>query len=286
MTQPQSVIDSHIHIWDPTVLSYPWLDSEPDLRRPFLPADLRRGGGAGGWVMVQAEAQGHEPGHDLAELDWITSVAASEPALRGMIVRAPVEIGRAVWDLLERVEAHPLAVGVRRLIQDEPVGFAQSPSFIDGVRAVGEFGLPFDVCVRAAERGDVAPLVDACPDVSFVLDHLGKPDIAGGEWGPWREQVIDLARRPNVVCKLSGSTSEAGPGWRDDTVRPYLEQALESFGADRCMFGSDWPVASLTTAYPRWLDLVSEVVAGCSDAEIDDVFAGTAQRIYALTKGT
>ena len=88
MTQPQSVIDSHIHIWEPTVLSYPWLDSEPDLRRPFLPADLRRGGGAGEWVMVQAEGQGHEPGHDLAELDWIASLAASEPALRGMIVRA------------------------------------------------------------------------------------------------------------------------------------------------------------------------------------------------------
>jgi L-fuconolactonase len=284
MHDPGRVIDAHIHLWDPTALAYPWLDSEPDLRRPFLPADLQGSGGAGDWVMVQAEAR-HEPGADLAELEWVAGLAASEPSLRGMVVWAPVEIGRAVSDLLEQIAANPLAVGIRRLIQDQPAGFAQRPSFVAGVRAVGEIGLPFDICVRAAERGDVAALVDACPDVSFVLDHLGKPDIAGGEWQPWREQVVELARRPNVVCKLSGLTSEAGPAWRADDVRPYLELALEAFGASRCMFGSDWPVATLTTPYTRWRDLVFAVVAGCSDAEIDDVFAGTAQRVYALSEG-
>lgn len=288
MSQPPRIVDAHIHLWDPTALPYPWLDSDTGLRRPFLPVDLHRSGGASEWVIVQAEARHDDDagGADLAELEWIAGLAASDQAVRGMVVRAPVEVGRPVADLLEKVAAFPLTVGVRRLIQDEPVGFAQSPSFIDGVRAVGEFGLPFDVCVRAAERGDVAPLVDACPDVSFVLDHLGKPDIAGGEWDPWREQLVELARRPNVVCKLSGSTSEAGPRWREDTVRPYLEQALELFGAHRCMFGSDWPVATPTTTYSRWLDLVTVVLADCSDAEIDDVFAGTAQRVYALTKGT
>jgi L-fuconolactonase len=286
ITASRRVIDAHIHLWDPTVLQYPWLDSDPDLRRPFLPVDLHRSGGAGGWVMVQAEA-GHDPGrHDLAELEWIAGLAASDPSVRGMVVRAPLELGRAASDQLDRAAANPLTVGIRRLIQDEPAGFARHPSFIDGVRAVGEVGLPFDVCVRAAERGEIAPLVDACPDVSFVLDHLGKPDIAGGEWEPWREQVAELARRPNVVCKLSGLTTEAGAGWHEDAVRPYLEHALESFGAMRCMFGSDWPVATLTTAYARWFDLVNEVVAGCSEPEIDAIFAGTAERVYALTKGS
>ncbi len=160
--------------------------------------------------------------------------------------------------LLEQVAAYPLTVGIRRLIQDEPVGFARQPSFIDGVRAVGEVGLPFDICVRAAERGDVAPLVDACPDVSFVLDHLGKPDIAGGEWEPWRDQLVELARRPNVVCKLSGSTSEAGPGWQRGCGPAVSRACAGIVRANRCMFGSDWPVATLTTAYPRWLDLVTD----------------------------
>ena len=280
MTKPARIIDAHIHVWDPTVLFYPWLDADVDLRRPFLPTDLHRSNGAGEWVMVQAEAR-----HDqsLAELEWIAGLAASEPALRGMVVRAPVELGRAVSDQLEQIAANRLTVGVRRLIQDEPAGLAQGGSFIDGVRTVGEFGFPFDICVRAAEREDVAPLVDACPDVTFVLDHVGKPAIARSEWEPWRQQLADLARRPNVVCKLSGLTTEAGPGWHEGSVRPYLEHALESFGPQRCMFGSDWPVATLTTGYERWLDLVTDLVAGGSDSDVEAVFAETAERVYRIS---
>ncbi|HEY5050906.1 MAG TPA: amidohydrolase family protein [Acidothermaceae bacterium] len=274
---PARVIDSHIHLWDPAVLRYPWLESVEGLARPFLPADLHRSGGPPEWIMVQADAQ-----DELAELDWIASLASSEPALVGMVVRAPVEIGRGVLDLVSRLAVTPPTVGIRRLIQDEGAGFSLTASFIDGVRAVGEVGLPFDICVRAAERADVVQLVDACPDVSFVLDHLGKPGVADGEWEPWRTQLAELAQRPNLTCKLSGSTTEAGPRWREDSVRPYLTHALESFGPQRCMFGSDWPVATVTTDYQRWFDLVSDVVSGCSQAEIDAVFAGTAAQVYAV----
>jgi L-fuconolactonase len=274
---PARVIDSHIHLWDPTVLRYPWLESVEELSRPFLPADLHASGGPAQWVMVQAAA------HDgAAELEWIASLASSEPALVGMVVHAPVENGLAVRDLLERLAATPLTVGIRRLIQDEGAGFSLTAGFLDGVRAVGEVGLPFDICVRAFERADVAPLVDACPDVSFVLDHLGKPAIADGEWEAWRSQLVELAQRPNLTCKLSGSTTEAGRGWREDDVRPYLLHALEVFGPQRCMFGSDWPVATVTTDYQRWFDLVTDAVSGCSQSEIDAVFAGTAAHVYGL----
>ena len=115
-----------------------------------------------------------------------------------------------------------------------------------------------------------------------MLDHLGKPAIADGEWEPWRSQLTSLAGRPNVVCKLSGSTTEAGREWHEPAVRPYLLHALETFGPERCMFGSDWPVASLTTEYQRWFDLVSDAVNGCTQAEIDAVFAGTAAQVYGL----
>lgn len=279
---PERVIDSHVHLWDPTLLRYPWLESVEELARPFLPVDLHRSGGPPEWVMVQAGAQ---PDDELAELEWIASLASSDPSLVGMVVHAPVEVGRAVRDLVERLAAVPLAVGIRRLIQDEGAGFALTPRFIDGVRVVGELGLPFDICVRALERADVAPLVDACPGVSFVLDHLGKPAIADGEWEPWRGQLAELVRRPNVVCKLSGSTTEAGHDWHESAVRPYLLHALETFGPKRCMFGSDWPVASVTTDYQRWFDLVSDVVSGCSGSEVDAVFAGTAARFYGLPAG-
>jgi L-fuconolactonase len=280
MTSPGRVIDAHVHLWDPDHLRYPWLDTDAAMRRPFLPADLRIAGGALECIVVQAEADVADP---LAEVIWIGDLARSEPALLGTVVRAPVEIGRGVAAILEQMAALPNTVGVRRLIQDEPLGFSRTPAFIDGVRAVGEFRLPFELCVRAPERADLAFLIDACPDVSFVLDHLGKPDIGRAEWEPWRHQLSELARRPNVTCKLSGSTSEAGLGWQAAQVRPYLEHALESFGASRCMFGSDWPVSSTTTSYRRWFDLVDEVVGSCSRHEVDDVFAGTAHRIYALS---
>jgi L-fuconolactonase len=280
---PARVIDSHIHLWDPTVLRYPWLDSAEELARPFLPVDLHRSGGPPEWVMVQADAHGDDA---LAEVEWIASLASSEPALVGMVVHAPVETGFAVRDLVERLAAMPVTVGIRRLIQDAGAGFSLTPDFIDGVRSVGEVGLPFDICVRAAERADVAPLVDACPDVSFVLDHLGKPAIADGEWEPWRTQLAELAQRPNLTCKLSGSTTEAGRDWRETAVRPYLLHALEAFGPQRCMFGSDWPVASVTTEYRRWFDLVSDAVSGCSPSEIDAVFAGTAAQVYRLPAGS
>lgn len=276
---PARVIDSHIHLWDPTALRYPWLEPEEELRRSFLPADLHAGGGPSEWVMVEAGAQ---PDDELAELRWIASLASSEPALVGMVVHAPVEIGRRVRDVVERLAATPMTVGIRRLIQDEGAGFASTPQFVEGVRVVGEVGLPFDICVRAAERADVAPLVDACPDVSFVLDHLGKPAIADGEWEPWRSQLAELAQRPNLTCKLSGSTTEAGREWRESVVRPYLMHALETFGPERCMFGSDWPVASVTTHYQRWFDLVCDAVSGCTQLEVDAVFAGTAARVYGL----
>jgi L-fuconolactonase len=149
------------------------------------------------------------------------------------------------------------------------------------VRVVGEFNLPFDLCVRAPQRADLTFLIDACPEVTFVLDHLGKPDIGLAEWEPWRSQLSELARRPNLICKLSGSTSEAGRGWQAVKIRPYLEHALESFGPSRCMFGSDWPVSSTTTSYQRWFELVEQVVTDCAPDQINDVFAGTAVRIYA-----
>lgn len=281
-TEAQHVVDAHVHLWDPRVLRYPWLDAVPAIQRQFLPEQLRLDGTCREWVVVQAETH---PDDAMAEARWIDTLAASETAIRGMVARAPVELGRAVRPTVERLRESPLTAGVRRVIQDHGPGFATAKAFVEGVRIVGEFGLPFDICVRPKEREDVALLVDSCPDVTFVLDHLGKPDVAGGEWEPWCAQISALAERPNIVCKLSGLTSEAGAGWREADVIPYLRHALESFGAQRCMFGSDWPVATITTEYARWMDVVTEAVNGSPQSDVDAVFGGTARRVYARHDG-
>lgn len=224
------------------------------------------------------------PEENVADLEWVSNLAASEPALSAELASVLAEIGRALSDQLERILTNPLAIGVRRLVQ--PVGRARDAGFIDGGHAVGEFGRPFDICARAAESQDVAPLVDACPDVGFVLHHRGSAETARGEGDQCREQLADLARRPNVACRLSASTTEACPCWHEDAARPDREHAVGAFGPMRCMFGGDWPVAGLTPGDTRWLAPVADALVGRSGAELEPGFAGTAERGCAPSTGS
>ena len=147
--------------------------------------------------------------------------------------------------------------GVRQLIQDEPEGFAVQPEFVDAVRLAGQIGLVVDLCVRNQQIAEVTQLVERCPEVTFVLDHLGKPDIASGEWTGWSTTSRVMSHAHNVRCKLSGLTTEADEGTRGtDNFRRYLRTGIDAFGPDRCMFGSDWPNASLQISYPGWVALV------------------------------
>jgi len=276
----ERVIDSHIHFWDPGRLHYAWLDGTPELRRPFRPGDVDTGGYAiDGFISVQADCRAEE---SLAEVDWVAQLAAEEPALRAVVAHVAVERGVRSGEAVAAMAARPEVVGVRRLLQDEPPGFAVAAGFVAGVRLVGEHDLVFDLCVRHHQLAEVAGLVDRCPEVRFVLDHVGKPAIAAGRWASWRRELADLAQRPNVSCKLSGLTTEAG-GDGAGRIVPYLQHALDVFGPHRCMYGSDWPVATLTTSYARWLELVLAAIDDLPETERRRVLHGTAATVYGLT---
>jgi L-fuconolactonase len=147
-----------------------------------------------------------------------------------------------------------------------------------------EWELTFDICVTHAQLPAVNQLVQSCPRTMFVLDHLGKPPVASGRLDPWRENLARVAGHENVSCKLSGLTTEAAPGWRPADVRPYIEHALEVFGAHRCMIGSDWPVATLRTSYERWFDVVLEVIAELPEDDQAAVLGGAARSTYGLVE--
>jgi L-fuconolactonase len=150
-----------------------------------------------------------------------------------------------------------------------------------GIAQLASHNLPFDACVRQHQLPELAELVDRCPQVTFVLDHLGKPAIHRGRQESWFDDLLALARRPNIVAKLSGLTTEADrEHWRPPDIAPYLSHAIDAFGPDRCMFGSDWPVATLSTTYERWLDLVLDATADLTDAQRAAILAGTAGRVY------
>jgi L-fuconolactonase len=266
-------------------LTYEWLDGP--LLRSFGPDELDAALAEApdadyGFVFVQAECA---PEQSLAEVDWVASLAGRVP-LRGIVARAPLEDLIATDALLAELSVRPLVVGVRRLLQSEPDGFSAAPRFRAAARAVAAAGLSFDACVRWTQLPDVVELADAVPDLTIVLDHLGKPEVGSPEAAdpadgtPWAESLRDLALRPNVVCKLSGLPAESSGEWTDAQLRPFLDMALDAFGPDRLLFGSDWPVSG---PYDRWAETVTTWLEDrVGEHHQRAVLAGNAERVYRL----
>jgi L-fuconolactonase len=275
------LVDAHLHLWDPGRFRYPWLADLPSLDRAFEPAELDTGGHRlTGAVFVEAGRAAAQAGD---EIRWIGQIAAGWPVLRGAVAHADLERGEEVAADLRRLAAVPLVRGVRRNLQDEPPGFATGAGHVAGVRALAGYGFSADLCVRHSQLSEVTALVARVPQVIFVLDHVGKPPVRSGAARQWREDLRRLAGHPNVVCKLSGLTTEADPArWRPGDVLPYLRHALAEFGPDRCLFGGDWPVATLATTYGRWVDVVLDALAGYRPAHREQVLTGNATRIYRL----
>jgi L-fuconolactonase len=153
---------------------------------------------------------------------------------------------------------------------------------VEAVQLSGQLGLAVDLCVRSHQIAEVTRLAELCPEATFVLDHLGKPDIAAGQWTDWLHDIQAMAQLDNVRCKLSGLTTEAGEGISGtNKIRPYLQAAVDAFGPDRCMFGSDWPNAGLQISYAGWVSLVLDSVSDLGARERDRVMRGTALEVYA-----
>jgi len=277
-------VDAHVHFWDPGHLDYPWLHEVPALLRPLLPADLvreNRSTGAdlpAGVVVVEAD---RAPDQALAEVEWVLGLSSVGPRTVGVVAHADVERGADCAGGLGRLVVAPGVVGVRRLLQDQRPGFSTRPGFVAGVALVGGHGLPFDLCIRSHQLPEVTELVRRLPEVLFVLDHLGKPEVTASGYARWAADLARLAALPNVRCKLSGLATEADPGHRTAAdLAPFLRHAVDVFGPSRTMFGSDWPVLTLATSYARWLDLVRDAVDDLDADDRDLVMRGTALTTY------
>lgn len=276
------MVDSHVHLWNPAQFRYAWLDALPDLNRAFLPADfLAASVGASVEKFIFVEC-GCEPARRLAEVGWVSDLATREPRLKGMVAQAALEKGEAVRPELATLASCPLVKGVRRNLQDErDLGFCREPAFVAGVQLLAEFGFTFDVCIRHEQLAAVTELARRVPQVTFVLDHLGKPAVRGKQFEPWAADLKTLATAPNVVCKVSGLATEADwETWRPDDLKFYLGHAQECFGFGRLLFGGDWPVATLAASYQRWLETVRQFFSFAPEAGRIQLFQTNAERIY------
>lgn len=281
------LVDAHVHLWDPRRFPMPWLESNPDLNHVFgVDAYYAQTVGVPIAGMVYVEV-GVAPPFALLEATHAVALAQQEPHLLGVVAAAPLEYGERMHAYLEALHAlGPLVKGVRRNVQDESdPAFCLQPSFVHGVRLLAEYGFSCDICVRHQQLAATAELVRQCPEVRFVLDHLGKPDIKRATLDPWRAQLEQLAAYPNAWCKLSGLVTEADhQHWTVEHLRPYVAHALAVFGPERVMFGGDWPVLLQAASYSRWAEAVGDLIAHLPPDSQDAVSHRTAQLFYRLNE--
>jgi L-fuconolactonase len=275
------VVDSHVHMIDPQRLNYPWLQAaEPLNRRWDAAAYAAAAPEIAGAIVVEAGAATAQASQEIA---FVRAQAAAQPWISGVVAFAPVDDPMALKRVLPCMAEDMFVAGVRWNLQDEPPGFLSEPGLVAGIRRLGEAGLPFDACVRVWQLTELDELAAACPDTVIVLDHAGKPRC-GGDLAGWRASIQALAARPNLRCKLSGLATEAALGAQPADILAVILVALTEFGADRCMYGSDWPVCMLATSPRSWLDLITEGLdgIGASANERKNILAGTAIATYRL----
>ncbi len=272
-------IDSHQHFWKFDAEQFPWIRPEWPICRDFLPthlAPLHDRFGITGSVAVQAR-QSHE------ETRWLLELAREHQSIVGVVGWVDLCSTR-VEQTLEEFSAHPKLVGVRHVVQDEPdEKFLQRVDFRRGIAALHRFGLAFDILIYSRQLPAAIELVSHFPSQKFVVDHLAKPPIASALLSPWREQIKRFAGFPNVYCKLSGLITEANWRlWRAADFDPYFDVVLAAFGAERLMFGSDWPVAVLAGGYEHAFSIVNQYIAKLSKAERAGIMGLNATAFYNL----
>ncbi|HTV00835.1 MAG TPA: amidohydrolase family protein [Luteitalea sp.] len=275
-------IDSHQHLWRFDPVEYDWIaPSATALRRDYFYPDLARELDAAtldAAVAVQARSS-------LAENDFLLAQAdASGGRIRGVVGWVDLADDH-VATILERYAARPRFVGVRHVVQGESdPAFLERPAFNRGIERLRGLGLVYDLLIVAPQLPATIAFVDRHPAQSFVLDHIAKPAIAGHRLdADWARDFRELAKRPHVTCKLSGLVTEVrDQAWTLDTLRPYVDLAIEVFGPARLMFGSDWPVCRLRAEYGGWVRTVESLTSAWSPSEQAAFWGGTAARVYGL----
>ena len=272
-------IDAHQHFWRYSPDTHAWIDdSMAALRRDFLPHDLEpllRAAGFDGCIAVQAT-------QDVAETEWLLALADEHALIRGVVGWVDL-CAPDVRAQIARIASHPRLSGVRHVVQDEPDGFMLRDDFRRGIAALAEFDLAYDILIYARQLPEALRLVEAFPSQRFVIDHIAKPSIRTHEIDAWRRDITAIARRPNVYCKLSGMVTEADwRAWTAEDLAPYIDAALDAFGPDRLMIGSDWPVCTLAAPYATVMEVATARIAAHSPHALDVTLGATAANFYHL----
>jgi L-fuconolactonase len=273
------LIDSHQHFWKYDPLRHAWINDEMKaIQKDFLPRDLEpllKKNEMDGCVAVQVD-------QTEAENFFLLDLAGRHEFIKGIVgwvdLRAP--------DLDERLQyfsKFPKLKGFRHIVQGEPKGFLSDPAFIKGVKKLSTYNFTYDLLVYYHQLEEALAFVRHVPEVKIVVDHIAKPSIRTKEKTHWELNMAAMATFKNVYCKLSGMVTEATwKSWKAEDFEPYLDEVFEFFGADRLMYGSDWPVCLVAASYHDQLSVVREYASRLSSSEKQMVFSDNAKRFYNL----
>lgn len=278
------IVDAHQHLWSrsqPAPFDYRWLDGPATeaIRRDYLPADLLphlRVTGVTHTVLVQTQ-------HHPEENRWALQLAEANPWIAGVVGWVDLAAENVAEQLAE-FRKNPKFVGIRHITQDEPDDdFIVRPDVLRGLRELERRLVPFDLLFYVKHLRHAATVARHVPDLPLVIDHLSKPRVKDRAFDDWLPHLTEAAACPNVYCKLSGLATEADHRcWKVEDLRPYVERAVELFGPERCMFGSDWPVCEMAGSYERVYAAMSDILSRLSPDERRAIYAGTATKFYGL----
>lgn len=280
------IVDSHQHLWDLKKFRLPWTATSPSLAHDFTMRDyLTATAGIPIVKSVYLEVD-VEPSQQQAEADYIADLCrrGEGPLAAAVISGRPADEGFRKY--ISQFKAHRHIRGLRQVLHGEstPPGYCLQKPFIGGIQLLGELGLSYDICVRAAELPDAGRLIDECPGTSFILDHCGNANLQAKDQTAWKRDIAAVAGRRNVVVKVSGIIASARPGeWSTDDLTPIVNHTLDVFGPDRVMFGGDWPVCNLGASYKAWYDALRQIVRNRPDDQQRRLFHDNAVRHYRLT---
>ena len=281
-----SAVDTHLHLWQVDRFDYPWLNDIPPLNRSFLLKDFHQHSeevDISYMVFVQCDTIASQ---GLDEASWIASLADVDARIKGIVAFAPIEDGTGVKSYLDELVQIPKIKGVRRLLHIlDDSEFCLQPSFIKGLHILSDYNLSFDICMRHDQLSSGVQMVQQCPDLQFMLDHIGVPDIKNKVFDSWCDDIRALADFDNVYCKISGVVTTADhQSWTVDEISPYINHAIDCFGWDRIAYGGDWPVSTLATTYPRWVEVLDQIVSGVSNHQKRKLYRENAIKFYQLEK--
>jgi L-fuconolactonase len=278
------IVDSHVHLWDISRLDYAWLNAFPLINKTHLTEHFFKECTPVLVSKIVFIECGGVTKNGLSEIDLISEIARNSSNIKAIVAHAPLELGLSVEEKLISFSKNPLIRGVRRLIQsEEDSNFCLNRDFIAAIKLLPQYNYTFDICIYHYQMDAVLNLVRQCPEVKFVLDHLGKPPIKLGFLDPWRSKIKALSKESNVWCKLSGLVTEADYlHWTPEDLKPYLSHVIECFGFSRLMFGGDWPVAKLATDYPRWVHTLDTLLHSINSTERENLFIKTAESFYTI----